>query len=58
MKTLPLDRIKHGDLLALMDQLPDQSVDVLFADPPYNLQLNGALYRPNHSKVDGGCNMG
>lgn len=52
MKTLPLDRIKHGDSLALMDQLPDQSVDVIFADPPYNLQLNGTLYRPNHSKVD------
>jgi site-specific DNA-methyltransferase (adenine-specific)/modification methylase len=32
--------------------MPDNSVDLIFADPPYNLQLNGELYRPNQTKVD------
>jgi len=35
-----------------LKKLPDQSVDMVFADPPYNLQLNGDLHRPNNSKVD------
>ncbi|MCU0831821.1 MAG: site-specific DNA-methyltransferase [Rhizobiaceae bacterium] len=35
-----------------MDALPDRSVDAIFADPPYNLQLEGALHRPDQSKVD------
>src|SRR5690606_20069490 len=34
------------------ESLPEKSVDVIFADPPYNLQLQGALYRPNLTKVD------
>jgi modification methylase len=36
-----------------MDELPEGSVDLVFADPPYNLQLAGELYRPNNTKVDG-----
>jgi modification methylase len=36
-----------------MDSLPESSVDLVFADPPYNLQLRNQLYRPNMSKVDG-----
>ena len=42
-----------GDCIALMDRLPAASVDLVFADPPYNLQLGGELLRPNHSRVDG-----
>ena len=36
-----------------MDALPEASVDLVFADPPYNLQLRGELHRPNNSRVDG-----
>ncbi len=49
---LPLDTILKGDCVAAMDALPDRSVDAIFADPPYNLQLEGALHRPDQSKVD------
>lgn len=48
----PVDRILVGDCIEHLSRLPDQSVDLVFADPPYNLQLDGALYRPNNSKVD------
>ena len=51
--TLPLNTILAGDCIALMDSLPPKSVDLVFADPPYNLQLGGALLRPDNSKVDG-----
>jgi len=47
------DAIRQGDCLAELARLPDASVDLVFADPPYNLQLNGELLRPNHSRVDG-----
>ncbi|MGI9337544.1 MAG: DNA-methyltransferase [Gammaproteobacteria bacterium] len=46
-------RILHGDSLALLPQLPDASADLIFADPPYNLQLKKALYRPNGTEVEG-----
>ncbi len=49
---LPLDTILSGDCVAAMDRLPDSSVDLIFADPPYNLQLAGDLHRPDQSKVD------
>jgi len=42
-----------GDCVALMARLPPASVDLVFADPPYNLQLGGELLRPNHRRVDG-----
>jgi modification methylase len=47
-----LNRIFKGDCVASLDALPEHSVDLIFADPPYNLQLNGDLNRPDQSKVD------
>jgi len=52
MSELPLDQILHGDCIEIMQQLPPHSVDCIFADPPYNLQLRQELYRPNRTKVD------
>jgi DNA modification methylase len=49
---LPLDTILCGDNLTLLATLPDKSVDLVFADPPYNLQLQNTLRRPNNSVVD------
>ena len=50
---LPLDRVLVGDCVELMTALPERSVDCIFADPPYNLQLGGELLRPNNTRVDG-----
>jgi modification methylase len=50
---LPLDQILAGDALTLLPQLPSGSVDLIFADPPYNLQLSGELFRPNMTRVQG-----
>src|SRR5919206_161538 len=50
--SLPLDEILVGDCVAALERLPPESVDLVFADPPYNLQLEGALTRPDHSRVD------
>lgn len=47
-----LNTIIKGDCVAALEALPEDSVDVIFADPPYNLQLGGDLHRPDHSKVD------
>jgi len=47
-----LDSILVGDCITELKKLPMKSVDVVFADPPYNLQLQGELYRPDQSKVD------
>ena len=47
------DEVLVGDCVALMARLPESSVDLVFADPPYNLQLGGELLRPNNSRVDG-----
>jgi modification methylase len=49
---LPLGRILPGDCIAAMRSLPAASVDLVFADPPYNLQLGGDLNRPDGSHVD------
>jgi modification methylase len=49
---LPIDRIVIGDCIAAMRALPAKSVDMVFADPPYNLQLGGELFRPDGSHVD------
>ncbi|MGN6154336.1 MAG: site-specific DNA-methyltransferase [Sphingomicrobium sp.] len=51
-RKLPLDAILQGDCIAEMARLPDKSVDMIFADPPYNLQLGGDLFRPEGSRVD------
>lgn len=50
--TLPLNQILQGDSLSILKTLPDASVDLIFADPPYNLQLQNELVRPNQSVVD------
>lgn len=49
---LPLDTIVQGDCIVELSKLPAASVDVVFADPPYNLQLAGDLHRPDQSVVD------
>ena len=49
---LPLGRILPGDCIEAMRSLPTASVDLVFADPPYNLQLGGDLNRPDGSHVD------
>jgi modification methylase len=46
------DQILEGECVDVMKTLPDESVDLVFADPPYNLQLGGDLHRPDNSKVD------
>jgi len=50
---LAVDRILIGDCLSELKKLPDGSIDLVFADPPYNLQLDGDLLRPNNTVVDG-----
>jgi DNA modification methylase len=47
-----LDHICQGDCVEALASLPERSVDLIFADPPYNLQLNRELWRPNMTKVD------
>jgi len=51
-ETLPLGEILAGDCIEAMRTLPDNSIDCIFADPPYNLQLGGDLNRPDGSHVD------
>src|SRR5512143_2707442 len=51
-RELPLNEVLEGDCIAEMARLPDKSVDMIFADPPYNLQLGGDLFRPEGSRVD------
>ena len=47
------DEFIQGDCIDEMRKLPAASVDLIFADPPYNLQLDGDLLRPNNTRVDG-----
>jgi modification methylase len=49
---LPLDEILQDDCVAALERLPAASIDLVFADPPYNLQLGGELQRPDQSMVD------
>ena len=49
---MPLDRIIPGDCVEMLNRLPENCVDLIFADPPYNLQLQGELWRPNMTRVD------
>ena len=51
-QALPLNQILSGDCVERMNAMPEGSVDMIFADPPYNLQLRGDLHRPDNSKVD------
>ena len=50
--TFGAETIIQGECVAELAKLPDRSVDLVFADPPYNLQLGGDLLRPDNSKVD------
>ena len=50
--TIKKDIIHAGDCIEIMRSLPEKSVDLIFADPPYNMQLGGELSRPDHSHVD------
>lgn len=49
---VPVDTIIQGDCIETMAQLPEKCVDLIFADPPYNLQLSRELWRPNMTMVD------
>ena len=49
---LPIGQILKGDCAEILSSLPEKSVDLIFADPPYNLQLERQLWRPNMTKVD------
>jgi modification methylase len=49
---LPLNDIVQMDCIAAMRRLPDACIDMVFADPPYNLQLGGELFRPEGGRVD------
>jgi modification methylase len=49
---LPLDQILEGDCNEILERLPEKSIDLVFADPPYNLQLQKTLWRPNMTRVD------
>ena len=48
-----VNSVLEGDCIKHMRSLPDGSIDVIFADPPYNLQLGSGLLRPNNTFVDG-----
>ena len=50
---LPLDQVLAGDCIKILNSLPEKSVDLIFADPPYNLQLSQQLFRPNMTLVRG-----
>ncbi len=49
--SLPVNEILHGDCIEVLPSIPENSIDLIFADPPYNLQLQNDLYRPNNTKV-------
>ena len=50
--SLPVNKILQGDCVEILNSLPEKSIDLIFADPPYNLQLSQELWRPNLTKVD------
>jgi site-specific DNA-methyltransferase (adenine-specific) len=47
-----LDQVIQGDCRSVLETLPEESIDLIFADPPYNLQLQQELWRPNLTRVD------
>ena len=49
---IPVNVIVHGDCIEVLKSFPECSVDLIFADPPYNLQLRQDLWRPNLTLVD------
>ena len=53
MKTDFKNKIINGDSLEELKKIPRETFDLIFADPPYNLQLSKTLLRPDQTKVDG-----
>ena len=47
------NKIIHGNSLEILQKIPNDSVDLIFADPPYNLQLSKTLFRPDQTRVNG-----
>ena len=47
------NKILNGDCIEELKKIPDKSFDLIFADPPYNLQIGKKLKRPDNSKVNG-----
>lgn len=52
LDSLPVDQVLCGDCLEVISQLPEEFADLVFADPPYNLQLRQDLWRPNQTRVE------
>ena len=50
---MKINTIICGDCIEELKKIPENSIDLIFADPPYNMQLKNALYRPNNTRVDG-----
>ncbi len=50
---LPVDQILIGNCLEILKSIPSKTIDLVFADPPYNLQLDKELWRPNSTRVNG-----
>ena len=48
-----INKIENGDSIEILKRIPDKSFDLVFADPPYNMQIGEKLTRPDDSKVDG-----
>ena len=53
VKNFLINKIYNSDCIKKINQLPSKSVDLIFADPPYNLQLEKKLKRPDQSNVNG-----
>lgn len=53
IKSIQGNTIIYGDCIEKLKTVPNDSIDLIFADPPYNMQLKNDLYRPNNTKVDG-----
>ena len=51
--TMFLNKIIHGESLEILKKIPDKTFDLVFADPPYNMQIGEKLKRPDDSKVIG-----
>ena len=49
---MKINKILQGDCVKVLKSLPDESIDLIFADPPYNLQLKNSLSRPDYSRVN------
>ena len=50
---MDINLIHHGNNIEILSSMKDMTIDVIFADPPYNLQLENELTRPNENKYDG-----